>query len=103
MTDNSLKAYAVVRADMSPGYQIVQTAHAVAEHERLYPGSMAGRTMIVVSVRDLEVLRQVLRRCMRAGITCTAFYEPDIGEYTAFAASPSVFWDEFAGLPLAGS
>lgn len=102
MTDNAEKAYVVVRSDMSPGYQIVQTAHAVAEHERIFHGSMAGRTMIVLSVKDEDTLLQVLKRCQR-WMAATAFFEPDIGEFTAFAATPSHYWDEFAGLPLAGA
>lgn len=103
------KAYVVVRRDMSPGYQIVQSCHAVAEHEREHPGSMAGRTMIVLSVANLEDLRTVANRVNRANLQdehahpVTMFYEPDIGEHTAFASGPSVYWDEFVGLPLAGS
>lgn len=103
MTDNAEKAYAVVRSDMSPGYQIVQTAHAVANHERLHPGTMALRTMVVLSVRDQETLLLVVQRARRNGIDVSVFWEPDIGEFTALAASPSEFWDEFAGLPLAGA
>lgn len=105
MTDNAEKAYVVVRADLSPGYQIVQAAHAVAEHERAIPGSMAGRTMVVLSVASKEDLLHVYNRFTRQGIgqLATRFFEPDIQEYTAFAASPSYYWDEFVGLPLAGS
>lgn len=109
MAKNYEKAYVVVRRDISPGYQIVQAAHAAAEHEALHPGSMAGRTMVVLSVANLEDLRNVANRVNRANLQdeqahpLTMFFEPDIGEYTAFASGPSVYWDEFVGLPLAGS
>lgn len=103
MAENFEKAYVVIRADMSPGYQIVQAAHAVAEHEAKHPGSMAGRTMVVLSVRNAEDLSLVWNRVHRQNIPVTIFYEPDVNEYTAFAASPSAYWDEFVGLPLAGA
>lgn len=100
---NEDKCYVVVRSDMSAGYQIVQACHAVAEHEAKFPGSMSGRTMVVLAARNEEDLQLIERRCIRAGIKTTMFYEPDVQEYTAFASSPSLFWDEFVGLPLAGS
>lgn len=98
------KAYVVVRSDLRPGQQIVQTAHAVAEHEREYPGSMAGRTMIVLSVPNHLLLTLLYNHITKnVGMTATLFFEPDIQGWTAFAVSPSEEYGVFAGLPLAGS
>lgn len=103
-TPNEEKAYVVVRGDLSPGYQIVQTAHAVAEHELLFPGKMAGRTMVVVSVPNALLLTLLYEYIARdSDMQITIFWEPDIAEYTAFAVSPSERWGIFKGLPLAGS
>lgn len=99
------KAYVVVRSDMSPGYQIVQTAHAVAEHEAQFSGSMANRTMIVLSVPN-EMLLTLLYNHLthNVGLTATLFWEPDIQGVTAFAISPNELTGAMLkGLPLAGS
>ena len=104
MATNEEKAYVVVRADISPGYQIVQTAHAVAEHEAMFPGTMSGKTMVVLQVPNSLLLRLLYEYIAKQRDTeITIFFEPDIDEYTAFAVSPSIHHGLFQGLQLAGS
>lgn len=93
--------YAVVRADMSPGYKIVQTAHAVAEHYRSRPETPHG-TMIVLETPDQGGLLALYQKAVLFAPT-TLFYEPDVDEYTAFCVSPSSFYTFLSDLPLAGS
>lgn len=103
-TPNEEKAYVVVRADIPVGYQIVQAAHAVAEHEKENPGSMAGRTMVVLQVPNEVLLRLLFEYYNKTyEVPATMFWEPDIEEYTAFAASPSSHCHVFKNMKLAGS
>lgn len=103
MAEANEKAYVLVRMDMGVGYKIVQTAHAAADHEKKFPGSMAGRTMVVLGVQTEFVLKLFSNYLREVNVPCTIFYEPDIEEYTAMAVSPSEHSIIFAGLPLAGS
>lgn len=103
-TETVEKCYVVVRSDISHGYQIVQSCHAVAEHEKQFPGSMSGRTMIVLSVPNETILILIGKHLMKYGTDVTTFWEPDVSEYTAMAISPRA--DDYValiGLPLAGS
>lgn len=101
-TPNDEKAYVVVRADISPGYQIVQAAHAVAEHEREFPGSMAGRTMVVLQIPNELLLSLLFEYIQKRGYDSFIFFETDIAEFTAFAVGPSEAWKLFEGMKLAG-
>ena len=98
------KAYVIVRSDLTRGYQIVQSCHAVAEHELLFPESMSGRTMVVLGVPNGLLLTLLYNHITKVvGMQATLFFEPDIEEWTAMAVSPSENWEIFKGLPLAGS
>lgn len=99
-TPNEEKTYVLVRSDIPHGYQIVQSAHAAAEHYRLHPGTPHG-TMIVLAVPDEETLLAYFNR-IRVLAPTTIFFEPDIDAYTALAVSPSDFYNLFRYLPLAG-
>lgn len=95
------KAYVVVRSDLSRGQQIVQSAHVVAEHEHKYPGTMAGQTMIVLSVPNQTWLVMLHGHLSERDAEISIFWEPDVAEYTAFAVSPGEY-EIFRGMPLAG-
>ena len=101
MSENKAYAYAVVRADIPTGYQIVQTAHAVAEHEKQFHDSMAGQTMVVLSVPNETLLVLLCNHLVSEGADVTMFWEPDVAEYTAFAVSPGEY-PAFRGMKLAG-
>lgn len=110
------KLYVVVRADISPGYQIVQSCHAV-EHlavanlwECYAHTKHLGDTMVVLQVPsqlDLDNLYLRLRHEYPT-LPVSLFYEPDIMGHTAMAIAPGVlvgvdYCPMLAHLPLAGS
>lgn len=58
--------------------------------------------MICLSVRNKEELEALEGVLVKSGVKVTKFYEPDIGECTALAITPSVKADELTkGLQLA--
>lgn len=86
-----MKLYTVVRQDMVPGQQIVQTAHAVADWVQEYPQAAKrwqtkSNTMVVLSARNERELACHYVILSELGFPITAFYEPDIGDsMTAFS------------------
>ncbi len=58
--------------------------------------------LIFLSVADLPALQELLDGLQLAGLSCAAFYEPDIGDkLTAIAVEPSPLVRKFCGgLPL---
>ena len=107
MTPNENKLYVVVRANISPGYQIVQSCHAVERLIRLHPEVAErhfdlGDVMVVVEVPGERSLLKLYERVQRVA-PAEIFYEPDIRGHTAFAVAPSPFYNMFKDLPLAGS
>jgi hypothetical protein len=86
--------YVLVRKDLSPAQQVVQSCHAVAEAARsLLPPDQEHPHLIVCGVRDERGLWQSLDRLRRLGIRFHAFTEPDLGgQLTALATEP-VFGD----------
>lgn len=94
-TDAADKLYIVTRADLSPGYQAVQAAHAVADWTAEHPESAdAWRTrsnsLIVLTADDEPALYRLVEKARTKGIGVTTFREPDLcDEITAVAFSPS--------------
>lgn len=88
------KLYVVVRSDMSVGYQMVQSAHAVAKFTIENPDVSrewheVSQYMAVLSVPDEDTLLNFARRADRRGILTSAFVEPDLNdEVTAVAFAP---------------
>jgi len=82
--------YVLVRKDLPPAQQVVQSCHAVAEAARSFlPSDQEHPHIIVCEVRDERTLRQSLDDLERHGIRCHAFVEPDRGnELTALATEP---------------
>jgi hypothetical protein len=98
--------YVLVRKDLSPAQQVVQSCHAVAEAARsLLPPDpdQEHPHLIVCGVRDERSLWQSLDRLRRLGVRFHAFCEPDLGgQLTALATEP-VFGDQrrlFRRFPL---
>lgn len=102
------KLYVVTRRDLDPGYQAVQSCHAVrqfsAEHseidKRWYTFS---NYLALLSTDNLESLLQLTQQALDAGIKVSAFHEPDKGgEITAIVLEPSLLARELCKhLPLA--
>jgi len=55
------------------------------------------RTVVALSVPDELALRSLLVRCARAGVLCSCFHEPDLGD----ALTACAFSEDAA--PLLGS
>jgi peptidyl-tRNA hydrolase len=89
------KIYLVVRGDLSPAQQAVQSAHALTEfifnHMSIAQDWYASsKTLVLLSVPDREGLERLYRKALDRGFKVAPFFEPDIGhELTAIALEPS--------------
>lgn len=82
------KLTTIVRKDLSTGYKIVQTAHAVAdfakEHPNLFESWKLGSNYLCCLEASESKIYQYLEKLADIGIKYTVFKEPDIGnEMTA--------------------
>lgn len=100
--------YGVVRADMPPGYQSVQSSHALLKFaiecpEKFQEWYTRSEYLCVLAVPDEEGLTRILQRAKMSGIRCCAFREPDVGyRITAIALEPGEKTRKLLkGLPLA--
>lgn len=101
------KVYVLTRADLSPGQQATQSAHAAfvfsVEHPLLMETWFQESTyLVLLSVPDEHALIAHLVKLREAGIVCSAWREPDLGnELTAVAVAPSLAAQRLlANLPL---
>ena len=100
------KLFLVVRADLSPGQQAVQAAHALREWTETYEALDAAwyassNTLALLSVPDEEGLRSLIMKAWKEGHAVATFSEPDLdGKMTAIAIEPAG-WRVCKGLPLA--
>jgi len=102
------KLYLVTRADLSPGYQAVQSCHAIrqftAEHPEIdHVWFTRSNYLALLSVNDLDELEDLYYEARRLGLAVSAFREPDIGDQiTAIAIEPHPDTQELCrSLPLA--
>lgn len=99
--------YVLVRSDLSPGLQIAQACHAVAEFSLEHPAEFhewaeEGRNIVVLDGGDKAEFERWLTVTNRRPL-CAWWAEPDVGnEITAIAALGSQWTPTFANLPLAG-
>lgn len=88
------KVYLVVRADLPPGQQAVQAAHALQElnvhHGELVRGWYArSNTLAFLATKDELSLEKLHTKAQEHGFTCVQFREPDRDkELTALALGP---------------
>ncbi|MEM9347587.1 MAG: peptidyl-tRNA hydrolase [Planctomycetota bacterium] len=82
--------YVLVRTDLPPAQQAVQSCHASIEAARQFLEPDAHHPHLVVcGVRGEEALHQARDRLEALGIRCCAFVEPDRDhEVTALATEP---------------
>lgn len=102
------KLFVVTRRDISPGYQGVQSQHALrqftADHpERDAEWFSASNYLAWLSVADEAELMRLIVAAKDGGLRWSAFREPDVGgEITAIAIEPHPKAAELCrGLPLA--
>jgi peptidyl-tRNA hydrolase len=89
------KLYIAVRADLSPGLQLAQSVHAMAEFFDAHPSfarSWRRRSnfLVVVAVPNEEALLALASEAAMGRELCTTIVvEPDLGdEHTALAIQP---------------
>ena len=104
-----------MRDDLSPGLQIAQVAHGMAEFCRNHPEPAAAwingsNYIAVLAVPDEQTLldhHDVLvgwcgpHLADFNGIPHTLVHEPDIGEHTALVIAPSNYYKRLSNLPCA--
>lgn len=88
------KFFLVTRRDISPGYQAVQSCHAIRQFTADHPDVDAewfknSNYLALLSVdNELELMR-LLVQAHDLGLRCSAFREPDVGgAITAIAIEP---------------
>ncbi len=92
MASKTPYCYILVRKDLSPGQQVVQSCHAVAECAR---NSYLSNTdedhphIVVCGVKDENALLKAHTKLQKEGVRCQLYREPDAGdEATALATAP---------------
>ena len=82
--------YVLVRKDLDPSQQTVQSCHAVIEATRQFITSeQIHPHLVLCGIRDEEALKREVCRLEAFGIRFACFYEPDRGnELTAIATAP---------------
>jgi peptidyl-tRNA hydrolase len=105
---NSDKVFLVTRADLKPGQQAVQAAHALTEFIFQHPTEahrwkQESNTLVMLVVPDEERLRQMIEKALQRGIYHSIFQEPDLeNALTAIAFAPGdLSYKLCSGIPLA--
>ena len=81
--------YLFTRQDLSIPQQIIQTAHAVDEMNKLYSSDSDSANFMVLSGTENEIsLIKIAKDLAMKGIEFHIFYEPDITSYSAIATIP---------------
>lgn len=78
---------------MSPGYQVVQSAHAIADfsikHKEIFKSWQQGSNYLCcLSTDSKSSLEKFIQKLEQLGIKHSVFYEPDIDEITAVCSEP---------------
>lgn len=100
------KLFLVTRRDISPGYQAVQSCHAIrqftADHPELDSEWFKGSNYLaLLSVANEVALMKLIVEADERGLRWSAFREPDVGgAITAIAIEPGGR-ELCRGLPLA--
>ncbi len=100
------KVFLVTRRDIEPGYQAVQSCHAMRQFTADHPDVdlewfQNSNYLALLSVANEVELMRLITKASDANLKWSAFREPDVGgEITAIALEPSAK-DLVKGLPLA--
>lgn len=90
-----MKLHLVTRADLSPGQQAVQAAHALREWTQHHPAEdrhwyEKSNTLAFLAAQNESALLCLLSEAEARGIPCAGFREPDRdNELTAVAIGPA--------------
>ncbi len=97
------KLYLITRRDISPGYQAVQSCHAMRQFTEEHPEIdkewfLRSNYLCLLSVKNEDELYDLVGRAKDQGIKVSIFREPDIGnEITAIAIEPGQKSKELTG------
>ena len=87
---DEIKLIVVTREDISPGYQVVQSTHSIADfifehYAEAKEWKTQSNSIITLSVKTLSDLEKLSNKLARKGSIMTNFLEPDINnELTSF-------------------
>lgn len=90
-----MKLFLITRADLAPGQQAVQAAHALREFVNDHPDVdrdwyEKSKTLVLLAADNEDALAHVLREAQRRGVPAAAFFEPDLDDaLTAIALAPA--------------
>ena len=87
MLQKESKLITITRADIAPGYQVVQTAHAIADFAYEHPDTFKewkqnSNSIISLSAKDKDHLIRLYDKLSKLTPTII-FFEPDIDDYTS--------------------
>lgn len=91
---NSDKVYLITRADLKPGQQAVQAAHALTEFifqhaEQAQRWKNESNTLVMLAVKCEDELNRLIEKSLKRDIKISPFYEPDLDNaLTAIAFEP---------------
>jgi hypothetical protein len=82
--------YIILRKDLDPTYQIIQSGHALFEHAlTLTDKPSQTSNFCLLEAKDEEDLMKIAGKLEQKDINLTMFHEPDYDTgYTAIAAGP---------------
>lgn len=90
------KLIVITREDITPGYQCVQSGHAIADFSYQHPEifkkwKLESNSIICLSAKSEQHLLQLFHKYSEITPT-TKFYEPDIDQWTSLClyADPSI-------------
>lgn len=92
----NFKLVVVTRQDISPGYQAVQSAHALIQFQYDHPEIANNwyknsNYLAMLSTKDENSLINLIKQCQRLCLNISIFREPDIdNQITAIAIEPSL-------------
>lgn len=95
--DEPVKMVIVTRDDISPGYQLVQSVHSLAnfaiEHFDVFRDWQQGtNTLVCLSVADEPTLEKLYKKLQVYGVPITPFREPDVdNQLTSFCVIGTEF------------
>jgi peptidyl-tRNA hydrolase len=101
-----MKMFVIVRADLDPGSQAAQSAHALRlfgeEHQTIDRYWYAkSNNLVLLSVPNEAALKHLASRAADAGFACSSFREPDFDDtVTAITIEPDGY-KLVSNLPLA--
>lgn len=92
--DSNARLYIAVRADLPPGLQAAQAAHAAFQFFHEHPATtgrwfVTSNYLIIVAVPDVDALVDLARQAGRLDVDHVVVEEPDLeSRYTALALGP---------------